>query len=178
MPRTPKEDADEAALLAELGAAPVAAEETIIEAVAVVDAEPASPAEVRLHPILTNVEFEAAKAKAAKRYADEQKKAAIAGVEGAELARMKRELGGVTGNPILDEMVSFTVDLAEYADRIVLDGMMYMHGHTYIVSRAKAQTMAEVCYRTREHEDVAIHGRDRKAFYQREQKAHVGARAA
>lgn len=51
-----------------------------------------------------------------------------------------------------EEMYLFTVDLAPYADRITLDGVIYMHGATYEVPRRQFQTMNEIVARSWAHE--------------------------
>ncbi len=109
---------------------------------------------VRLHPILTNAQVREAQAAARARMEADRIKAAMKAVEAAEVQRLRIEEGFSTGNSNLDDLVDLTVNTAEFTDRIVIDGVVYMHGHTYQVTRAKAQSMAEIMQNTFRHEDI------------------------
>ncbi len=110
-------------------------------------------AEVRLHPILSNAEYRAAEAKAMARMQKEDKAAAAKMVEEALIEQVRGKKGLVTGNPILDEQVEIHLDLAEYTDRLVINGVIYMHGATYTVPRHVANTLREMQSRTWLHQN-------------------------
>jgi hypothetical protein len=114
------------------------------------------------HPILTIEEQRAARATAQKEIAAEARKAAIKDL----VAKEKAKLGSArkTGDPIKDEMVDITLDLAPYmaADKlhsgIKLDGVTYLHGHTYTVARHIADTLRDIQWNGWKH-DNEINGK-------------------
>lgn len=108
--------------------------------------------EGRLHPILSNAEFRAAEKKALDRILKEDKTAAAKQVEDEMVEKVRGKKGLVTGNPILDELVDITLDLAEYADHIKINGTIYMHGGTYTVPRHVANTLREMQSRGHDHQ--------------------------
>jgi hypothetical protein len=116
-------------------------------------------AEDRLHPILSNAEVEAAKEKARKKIEADRRNEAMKAVEASEIERLKTEEGLVTGTSVNDEIVSVTIDLAEYADRITVNNTVYYHGHTYQVPRHVANSLAETCARAGRHQELEIDGK-------------------
>lgn len=66
-----------------------------------------------------------------------------------------RRAGGVE-----EELVTFTLDLAEFADRLVIDGVTYFHGRTYTVPRSVYTSMAEMAFRTHGHQ-LELDGKSR-----------------
>lgn len=62
-----------------------------------------------------------------------------------------------------EETRSITIDLAEFADRITLDGRIYLQGQTYIVSKRQYDVLQECMFRTQQHEHE-ISGRSRNMF--------------
>lgn len=52
----------------------------------------------------------------------------------------------------LDEDVTFNIDLPGHADRIVLDGTIFMHGRTYTRPRRVFDSLREVVFRAWQHE--------------------------
>lgn len=108
--------------------------------------------EPRLHPILSNKEYRAAEAKALARMEKEDKTAAAKLVEEALIEKVRGKRGLVTGNPILDEQVEIHLDLAEFADRLVINGTTYMHGGTYTVPRHVANSLREMQTRGWNHQ--------------------------
>ena len=60
-----------------------------------------------------------------------------------------------------EELVTFTLDLAEFSDRIVLDSVHFMHGQTYTVPRSKYDSMREIAFRTWQHQ-LEIDGKSKK----------------
>lgn len=62
-----------------------------------------------------------------------------------------------------EEMRSITIDLAEFADRITIDGRMYVHGQTYMVPKRLYDVLQEQMFRTQQHEHE-ISGRAKTQF--------------
>lgn len=104
------------------------------------------------HPVLTNALYLEAQGKARKRLEAERTKAAMKFVEDQETDRLRLEEGLVVGG-IADEMVNIIVDLAEYADRIVINHKPYFHGRTYAVPRHVADSMREIMFNTFRHQN-------------------------
>ena len=61
----------------------------------------------------------------------------------------------------LEQLEDVTIDLAQYAPFISIDGVMYFHGLTYTVPYSVARTMADISARTWEHQNE-IDGRRRR----------------
>lgn len=134
--------------------------------------------EPRLHPLLTNAEVEAAKAKARSRVEAERKAAAIEALEQQETERLRIEEGLTTGIGAMDEIVSVTIDLPPYADKISVNGPLgshYYHGKTYDVPRHVAASLAEMMGRMWRHEDQ-VEGRDLRQTYARKRDTSINAR--
>ena len=80
----------------------------------------------------------------------------------AELDRLDRE----RHPEAVEEMVTVDLDgLALYADRIVLDGRVYMFGRTYTVRKSVAAVFQEVMARSRRHEAEIKSGDNYTTFY-------------
>lgn len=109
--------------------------------------------EVRLHPVLSNVEFRAAEAKALARIDKEDKAAAMKAVEEEMIEKIRGKKGMLTGNAIMDEMVEIHLDLAEFAADIRINGVIYPHGGTFTVPRHVANTMREIQSRGHIHQN-------------------------
>ena len=62
-----------------------------------------------------------------------------------------------------EEMRSITVELAEFTDRITLDGRIYVHGQTYLVPKRVFDVLQECMFRTQQHEHE-ISGKARSQF--------------
>ena len=62
-----------------------------------------------------------------------------------------------------EEMRSITIELAEFADRITIDGRIYSHGQTYMVPKRLYDVLQECMFRTQQHEHE-ISGRSRNMF--------------
>lgn len=109
--------------------------------------------EERLHPILSNEEVLEARAKARASIEAEQKKRALKTVQDEEVQRLKREEGLVSGDKVKDEMVSITIDVAPYTDRIIMNFRdTYLHGRTYTVPRHVADAIRDIMWQTKKHE--------------------------
>lgn len=78
-----------------------------------------------------------------------------------------------------EERVDFILDLAEYADRVMLDGKLYFHGRRYTVARSVFDVLAETMSRTHEHQRVidgkSLKERQRQMFHETLPKTHIGA---
>ena len=73
-------------------------------------------------------------------------------------------------------MCSITVDLAEFTDRIFLDGKWYMHGRTYTVPQRVYDSMKEIISNTWRHQEE-IDGKDRN-FYRKSKTVALSPAAA
>lgn len=62
-----------------------------------------------------------------------------------------------------EEIRTVTIDLAEYADRVMLDGVVYFHGQTYQLPKRVFDVVNEVMRRAQEHEHE-ISGKKRAQF--------------
>ena len=82
-----------------------------------------------------------------------------------ELARLEKIAHPETQH----EMIDVRIDLALYADKIMLDGKQYFHGELYTVPRPVYEVIMEVQQATRRH-DAEIHG-DTGADYYRKTRA-------
>lgn len=134
-------------------------------------------AEKRLHPILSNEEYAKAQAEARARIDAERRKQAMQEVIAAETARLALEEGLSVGNADEEEMVTILIDLAEYCDRIQLNmptGPIFMHGQTYTVRRHQARTLAEIMWRTHQHQ-AEIKGDGRLNAYKRTRDTVISA---
>lgn len=94
----------------------------------------------------------AIRAKAKKMVAEER----LAALEKMELDRALEDIRGkagmVTGDPVEDEIVNITIDLAVGAPDIKINGKAFVQGKTYPVPRHQARTLMEIMYRTALHE--------------------------
>lgn len=72
------------------------------------------------------------------------------------------------------EVESVYINLAEFADRLVIDGVIYVNGRTYELPRAKAQVAKEIMARGWQHQ-AEIEGKDRE-FYLRQQLQNTAIR--
>lgn len=86
--------------------------------------------------------------------AAERKKAA----EAAFLDQLLDEERRSTG--VEEELVSITLNLAEFCDRVTLDGRIYMQGKTYTVPVSVFDTLRDIAFRTWQHQDE-IDGKSR-----------------
>lgn len=117
------------------------------------------------HPMLTKVEVEEIRKEARSKIDAQRKKSAKQQLLEIETARLAAEDGLVTGIGAQDEMVSITIDLAEYGASIVINMRPYWHAQTYTVPRHVAETLREIMQRTHMHQNE-IDGKSRTHFYQ------------
>lgn len=131
--------------------------------------ELAAPAVASEHPLFTPKELEAIKTEARAEVMADKKKAAKASMLDAEKIRLQREEGLTTGNSHMDEMMTVTIDLAPFSDRILVNQQPYWHGKTYTVARHIAESLRETMFRTWAHQNE-IDGKGLREFYA---KQHV-----
>lgn len=135
-------------------------------------------AEVRLHPVLTDEDFLAAKAKAKARVDKDRRAAAMKAVEDEEAHRLQFEEGLTSDLSELSDIVHVTIDLPPWATNINLNGprgRFYWHGHGYDVPRHVANSLSESMFRMWRHEDQ-VEGRDMKQQYARKRDTMINAR--
>ena len=72
----------------------------------------------------------------------ERKLAAEAEYKKVALQEARREEG------LAEEQITFKLDLAEFADRLTIDGRIFFHGRTYTVPRSQYMSMIEMAFRT------------------------------
>lgn len=133
------------------------------------------------HPILTVAEQVQALKKADLAVTAERKKQALADLEKKEKARLMGAVGQVTGDPVRDELVHITLDLAEHADRIILgfggNEHTYFHGQTYKVPRHVADSLREIQARGWNHQ-LEIEGKGMAERFRRPQNQILSGKAA
>ena len=96
--------------------------------------------------------------------------------EEAFLAQEKERLRRET-NPLPEEQTRpFTIDLPVSADRIVLDGRAYMHGHTYDVTKAVADVLNEQVQNLVRHEREVTSGNDYRNTFRKARNLVLSAR--
>ena len=105
------------------------------------------------HPVLSDQEVSDAKAAARAAVDKERKAAAIKQVVSEETARLQREEGLVSGDPVKDEMVRVTIDLPEYSASIRINGEDFYHSHTYTLPRHVANSLREIMQRAWLHQE-------------------------
>ncbi len=99
------------------------------------------------------------RAKAKATVGDEKLKAAKQQYLDQMLADERREVG------IDEPMVDFFIDLAPYADRIMIDGVIYFQNRTVKVRESVAAVMAEMVQATWRHQSI-IDGKN-EDFYRK-----------
>ena len=102
-------------------------------------------------------------AKARKQVAAERKAALEEQALKAELEKIRGKAGLITGDPEKDRLVTLVIDVGQSADRIIINGRAYFHGHSYEVPLHVAETLREICHRTQMHEEE-ISGKTRLNF--------------
>lgn len=105
-----------------------------------------------------------ARADAQKKLQADSRKKRLKEIAAEEEARVLAEDRAASGRADLNEIVSFTVSLPEFADRMMIDGVIYMNGQTYQVTRARFNSMAETMHKMREHEHN-LSGKKRSEHY-------------
>lgn len=129
------------------------------------------------HPSLTVAEQIEALKRAELAVDAERKKQATADFERKAKERLLGKTGLMTGDPLKDEIVSITIDLAEFADRLTVNGVQYMHGQTYQVPRHVANSLREMCARTHGHQSE-LDGKGLSDRHRRPQASVLSGKAA
>ena len=124
----------------------------------------AVPATDESRSILTDEEIAEAKRIARDRVEKALKEAEKERIIREEMEAFRREEGKRTGKVDLDEQVSMTVDLAEFANKITINGVDYWHGYTYEVPRHVYDTARDIMFRTHLHQNN-LDGKDLATFY-------------
>jgi hypothetical protein len=94
----------------------------------------------------------------------------------AEEAFLNNELARIDGEAHpekVEEMREIWIDLALYADRIILDGVQYFHGTKYTVPKSKYDTMQEIMSKTRRHDEEIHSGEAGDNYYRKERAMRV-----
>lgn len=73
------------------------------------------------------------------------------------------------------DIESVYINFADFIDRITLDGVVYMHGRTYDLPRAKADVVREQMARSWRHQ-AEIEGKDEPNFYLEQQTRNTAIR--
>jgi hypothetical protein len=134
------------------------------------------------HPILTVAEQVEALKKADLKVTAERKKQALADLQKKEEERLMGAAGQMTGDPVKDELVFITLDLAEHSNCITL-GLgsahqhVYHHGQTYKVPRHVADTLREIQARGWNHQ-LEIEGKGMAERFRRPQNQVLSGKAA
>jgi hypothetical protein len=139
------------------------------------EAATAAKPEKRLHPILSNEEVHAARAKARKKIEDEQKAFALAAIEKEELTRLRTE-EFVTVGGVEDELVHITIDLPDFGDCLKTNMKPYWHGQTYLVTRDVARDLAWRMQSMWQHQLLQIDGKKLRDTYYRNTALNLGMR--
>lgn len=98
---------------------------------------------------LNAADIAALKAAAEKQVAKERKDAASK----ALLEKFVAEARRATATDPDEEMVDIFIDLPEFSDRLIIDGRIYLYGHTYTVNRAQYNGIKEMLHRAYDHQD-------------------------
>lgn len=118
------------------------------------------------HPILTAEELAKARSEAKAKRDKEARKHAYDLAVAEEMDRLDQEAALAEGR-VGDEMVTITLDLPPFADRVALDGRIYMHGMNHTVRRRVADTLMEMAQRAWMHQNREVDGKKLRDFYQR-----------
>lgn len=93
-----------------------------------------------------------AKAKIRARAKAKVEKERLAAAEAELLAQYEKEERQAGG--LEEELETVLVDLAPYADKIMLDGVTYFQGQTKTVRKSVAEVINEICARTWSHQSI------------------------
>jgi hypothetical protein len=122
-----------------------------------------------LELLLSSEEREAIRRKAALKIEARDKEEAADRYLKQEMARLDLEL-----HPeIEEEKVSFTPDLAIFADAIRLDGQVMHHGYTYMVRKSALAQLLDIQFQTHRHHSEINRGGDSDNFYRRSREMSI-----
>jgi hypothetical protein len=119
------------------------------------------------YAILSEDEQDALRAKAKEMALKKAKEKAEDDFLKAELAKAEAEQNKKMGLNSNEEMVLHTVNLSSAADRHIINGRHYVHGHTYEVPKSLADCMRDTEFRGQVQEDIRK-GNNRNEFGYRE----------
>jgi hypothetical protein len=85
----------------------------------------------------------------AKAKVDKERVAAAEAELLAQYEKEERQAGGLE-----EELETVLIDLAPYADKITLDGVIYFQGQTRTVRKSVAAVINEICARTWAHQSI------------------------
>ena len=139
-------------------------------------AEPEAENSTEPTPILTDAEIEEARKIARDRVAKALKDAEKERIIREEMEKFRREEGKRTGAVDKDELVNVTIDCAEFADRLCINGQEYFHGYTYEVPRHVYDTLRDIMFRGHLHQST-LDGKDLATFYGRKQSPTLSGKA-
>ncbi len=71
-----------------------------------------------------------------------------------------------------EELIPYQIDLAGHADRIMIDGRVFLHGQTYDFTKKELDTIRDVVARTWDHEEEI--GGSNRDFYRRPRQVRIG----
>lgn len=125
------------------------------------DFEDDQPAE---QPMFTAKELKDIKDKAKSEVMAAKKESVRKRLMDEEKNRLMLEDGLTTGNSHMDEVMTITIDLASYANKILVNGKAYWHAQTYTVARHVAESLRETMFRTWQHQNE-IDGKGMRDFY-------------
>jgi hypothetical protein len=128
-------------------------------------------------PILSKKEIEEAKRIARERVAKALQEAERERIIADEMERLRREEGKRTGAVDQDEPVTFTVDLAEFSDRLRINGKEYFHGYTYTEPRHVFNSLREIMFKGHLHQ-ANLDGKDLSTFYRSKSQPQLSGKEA
>lgn len=118
-------------------------------------------------PILTDKEIETARRIARERVHKAMKEAETERLIADEMEAIRREEGKRTGKVDLDEPVTFTIDCAEFSDRLRTNGEEFFHGYTYTKPRHVYDSLRETMFRGHVHQ-ANLDGKDPLHSYRKQ----------
>lgn len=122
--------------------------------------------------VLSKDEVEAVRAQAREEILKQKKVNAKKRLLEEEKSRLQREEGLTTGSSHKDQMVNITIDVAEYTDRITLNGKTYFQGRTYAVQRHVAESIRDIMFHTHEHQNE-VDGKSAAHFYRNQRSTSL-----
>lgn len=114
-------------------------------------------------PSLSEDEMKSLEAEAKKELQAEIKEQLAADYKERVKAEERRKIRFVKDTAGLDNPEQVTIELPSFADRITLDGVVYLHGYSYKFGKAKAAAVREIMHRAWMHQ-AEIDGKDMNEF--------------
>ncbi len=129
------------------------------------------------HPVLSVKEQVDALTKAELAVTKKKRDQALADLQRKEEERLLSNGGMLTGDPLKDELVYVTIDLADFAPFIALNNHRYYHGQTYHLPRHIADTLRDQASRTHQHQNE-IDGKGIENMFRKPQSRVLSGKAA